>query len=135
MKIYTCVLENSKVKAVKSTFLVNARLSQLAAMVLDIDQYGKWQYKTVSDKILKKISEREILYYTEVAAPMVASNRDFVIRVTLEQNPQTREMIIEAVSIPRVYPGKKECGARSLFQSTLDRETLGRLQASGRVLH
>ena len=69
-------------------------------MVLDIDHYDAWQYKTLSSRILTKVSEREIIYYTEIAAPVLTDNRDFVIQLTIDQNPHTREMIIDAVSIP-----------------------------------
>ncbi len=108
VKVFLCHLKDSRFKAVKSTFVVNSSLSQLAAMVLDVDDYGAWQYKTVSARVIKKISEREIIYYTEVAAPILTSNRDFVIRLTLEQNPHTRELIIEAVSIPTYLPTKEK---------------------------
>ena len=107
IKVYSCEKKDSKFRSVKSDFMVNSSLSQLAAMLLDIGHYDTWQYKTVSARVLKKISDKEIIYYTEVAAPTPASNRDFVIRLTFEQNPQTREMTIHAVSLPDYLPVKK----------------------------
>ena len=100
IKIYTCDVVNSKFKAVSASFEIESTLSQLAAMVLDIDHYDAWQYKTLSSRILNRVSEREIVYYTEIAAPVLTDNRDFVIQLTIDQNPHTREMTIEAVSIP-----------------------------------
>src|SRR5882672_2117586 len=100
IKVFTCVKEDSKFKSVRSTFELNSSLSQLAAMVLDIDRLGDWQYKTLSAKLLKRVSERELIYYTEVAAPVLTSNRDFVIRLTLNQDPKTRVLTIDLVSIP-----------------------------------
>ena len=104
IKVYTCAVANSKFRAVKTVFNVNSSLSQLAAMVLDIDKYKGWQYKTKSAKVLKKVNEKEIIYYTEVEAPILTSNRDFIIRLTIDQNPQTRVMIIDAVCIPDYLP-------------------------------
>lgn len=107
VKVYICKVSNSKFKAVKSFFLLRGNLSQIAAMILDIEHHGEWTYKTINSKILKKVSEREIIYYTEVVAPMLISNRDFVIRMTLDQNSETKEIVIDLVSIPDYIPRKK----------------------------
>ena len=104
IKVYTCFREDSKFKSVRTTFELQSSLSQLAAMVLDIERLGDWQYKTVSARLLKKISDREIIYYTEVAAPIFTSNRDFVIQLTVNQDPQTRMLTIDLVSIPDYIP-------------------------------
>jgi hypothetical protein len=107
IKVFTCVNENSKFKSVKTTFELNSSLPQLAAIMVDIDHLGDWQYMTLSTKLLKKVSEREFIYYTEVAAPMFTNNRDFVIQLTLDQDPVTREMTINLVSIPDYLPRKE----------------------------
>ena len=104
IKVYTCTIANSKFKSVKTIFELNTRLSQLAAIVMDVNSYKEWQYKMKSVTLLKKVSEREIIYHTEVEAPSLTSNRDFVIRLTLNQDPITRELLIEAVSIPDYIP-------------------------------
>ncbi len=108
ISVYTCKVENLRFNAVRTSFLVNSRPSQLAAMVMDIEQYGNWQYNTVSTIILKRISDHEIIYYTEISAPFPASNRDFIIRLTLDQNPVTREIIIDLVSLPDYLPTKEK---------------------------
>lgn len=107
IKVFTCIKENSKFKSVRTTFELHSSLSQLAAMVLDIDRLGDWQYHTLSAKMLKKVSERELIYYTEVAAPIFTSNRDFVIQLTVNQDPMTRVLTINLVSIPNYIPHKK----------------------------
>src|SRR5580765_3997927 len=106
IKVFTCIQENSKFKSVRTTFELHSSLPQLAAMVLDIDRLGDWQYKTLSAKLLKKVSERELIYYTEVAAPIFTSNRDFVIQLTVNQDPQTRVLSIDLISIPNYIPPK-----------------------------
>ena len=56
---------------------------------------------------MNNVSEREIIYYTEIAAPVLTANRDFVIQLTIRQDPHSREMIIDAVSVPgHVLPKK-----------------------------
>ncbi len=104
IKVYTCARPDSRYKTVRSSFTVNSSLSELAYALLDINAYGKWQYKTLSAKLLKKVSDREIVYYTEVEAPVLTNNRDFVIRLTIDPDPMTKGMIVEAVSIPEYLP-------------------------------
>ncbi len=107
IKVFTCIKANSKFKLVRTTFELRSSLPQLAAMVLDIDHLGDWQYKTLSAKLLKRVSERELIYHTEVAAPILTSNRDFVIQLTLDQDPKTRVLTIDLVSIPDYIPPNK----------------------------
>lgn len=104
INVFTCPRADSRYKTIKSTFIIQSSLSQLAAAVLDVDNYAAWQYKTARVNILKKISEREIVYYTEVEAPVLTSNRDFVIRLTVDPDPMTQGLIIEAVSLPNYIP-------------------------------
>lgn len=105
IQVYTCPRADSRFKTVKSKFTVNSKLTELAAAILDIENYGAWQYKTVSARILKQVSERELVYYTRVEAPVLTQDRDFIIRLTVDPDPMTQGMIVEAVSLPDYLPG------------------------------
>jgi hypothetical protein len=105
IRIYTCKTENSKLKSIKAIFWLNATPSQLKAILLDIDHLGEWQYSTANAKLLKKISNHEIIYYTEVKVP-VAENRDFIIDLKID-NPTEKEFMITATSLPEYLPEKK----------------------------
>lgn len=102
--VYTCPRPDSRYKTIKSVFEIKATRSQLAAALLDVDGYTAWQYKTASVRVLQRVSDRELVYHTEVEAPALTSNRDFVIRLTVDPDPMTKGMIIEAVSIPDYIP-------------------------------
>ncbi|MDZ4714511.1 MAG: START domain-containing protein [Cytophagales bacterium] len=106
IRVFTCDQEHSKFKSIKTVFQVVGDRSQVAAMILDIDFYKEWQYKTLSTKVLKRVSDRELIYYTEVAAPVLTSNRDFVIRLTVENVPDG-SLSISAVSLPDYIPPKQ----------------------------
>ena len=108
IKVYTCKVADSKFRSVKTVFELNGTLSHLAGVIMNLDSYKDWQYKTISATLQKKVNEREIIYYTEVESPSLTSNRDFVIRLTVDQNPKTRELYIEAVSIPNYIPPVKD---------------------------
>src|SRR4051812_35230906 len=78
VKIWTCPSKNTKYKSVRSTFLLKGYPSQLAALVLDLDNHKKWQYKTNSASLLKKVHDNHLIFYTDIDAPVV-TDRDFVI--------------------------------------------------------
>jgi hypothetical protein len=108
ISVYLCPAADSRFKAVRSTFILNSSLSQATAMMMDIDHYIDWQYKAMSAKVLKKVSDRELIYYTEVAAPVLTSNRDFVLRLTVDQDILTSAVTIEATSLPTYLPPKEK---------------------------
>jgi hypothetical protein len=107
IRVYTCGNESSKYKIIKVNFTLTAKRSQMIAMLLDIDHLGDWQYHTVSAQLLKKISDREIIYHTEVDGPVI-DNRDFVIHLKIEEVPTSQELTITATSMPDYIPKKEK---------------------------
>jgi len=107
VRIRQCKVADSRFKSIEASFQVNSKLSQLAAMILDVEGHVTWEYKTINAKTLKKVSDREVIFYSEVAAPMLTSNRDFIIQLKINQDPATRIMTIDAVSLPNYIPAKE----------------------------
>ncbi len=105
VKIWTCPSTNTKYRSVRSTFIMKGYPSQLAALVLDFEAHEKWQYKTISASLLKKISDRHLIYYTDIDAPVV-NDRDLVIDMTFNQDPKTKVLTIDLVSVPDFIPPK-----------------------------
>jgi hypothetical protein len=106
IQVYSCPTQNSKYKIIKVNFNLIANRSQLIAMLLDIDHLGDWQYHTVSVQLLKKISDREIIYHTEVDGPVI-DNRDFVIHLKIDEAPASQELTITATSLPDYIPKRE----------------------------
>jgi hypothetical protein len=106
IQVYTCGSESSKYKTIKTNFTLTASPHQLIAMLLDIDHLGNWQYRTTSAKLLKKISDHEIIYYTEVNAPVI-DNRDFIIQLKIEERSHLKEWVVTAISLPDYLPAKE----------------------------
>lgn len=104
--VYACKSNNSKLKSITSTFMVEATPSLLAAHVMNIEDYTAWQYKVVKTELLERISDQELIYHGEVQAPWPVSNRDMVIRLRISQDPGTKVMTILANSIPNYLPEK-----------------------------
>jgi START domain len=106
IQVYACPTQNSKYKTIKVNFTLKATFKQVEAMLMDIDHLGEWQYLTTSARLVKKINEREIIYHTEVNAPVI-DNRDFVIQLKLEEDKTAHELNITATSLPDYLPKVK----------------------------
>jgi START domain len=106
IKVYTCKAGQSKFKAVRATFTVLATYSEMVGMLLDIEKYPQWQYKTSSTKVLKQVSSSELIYYAEVEAPWPVSNRDVIIQMKVTQDPVTKWVTVTGNSVPDYVPKK-----------------------------
>jgi hypothetical protein len=106
MKIYTGTVPDSKIKAVKVECVFHATLSQLAAVLLDVNTAAEWLYHTKSASLVKQVSPSEIYYYSEISLPWPAQNRDFVAHLTITQNPVTKVMTIDGPSVTGFVPVK-----------------------------
>jgi len=108
IKVYTRPVENSDIKAIKVDCIVEeATLSQLAAVILDIPASDQWVYATKLCRTEKIIAPGEFIYYSEIEVPWPASNRDFIVRVKVEQDSATRKMTVGGENLP-TYLNEKE---------------------------
>lgn len=102
--VYSCKVADSKVKAIRANFIIPASPSVLAGHLLDVASYTQWQYSVINTKILKQVADNEIIYHAEVRAPWPVSNRDLVVRLKIEQDPETKVMRFSIVSLPDYIP-------------------------------
>jgi hypothetical protein len=56
---------------------------QLAAILMDADQYTKWSYSVEKSKVVKKISPYSFVYYMEINAPWPVTNRDLYAEINI----------------------------------------------------
>ena len=107
MKVYTSIVPDSKIKAVKVEYDLDATLAQLVTVLLDVKTCPEWVYSTVSCTLIKRVSPSELYYYSEVNLPWPAQNRDFVAHLTITQNPVTKVVTIDGPAVPGFVPEKK----------------------------
>lgn len=106
IKIYSCKSGQSKYKVIKADFTVNTTLSEFAQVMLDIDQYTTWQYNTVKSRVIKKINEHEVVYYTEISAPWPLNNRDVTVHLTITTD-HTKKLVVSSRSVEGYIPKKE----------------------------
>lgn len=107
MKIYTGQVPDSKIKAVKVECDMEAKASQLVALVLDVNKSAEWMYHTRVSTMIKQVSPAELYYYSEVNLPWPTHNRDFVAHLTASQNPDTKVVVIDGPAVKSMVPEKK----------------------------
>ena len=107
IKVYSCKEEDSKFKTVRAEFELNASIEEYIAIVTDIDNYKEWHYRVVNPRLLNKISNTELIYYTQISAPWPVSNRDLILRLKLERNTSTKALTVTLESIADYLPTVK----------------------------
>ncbi|MEP6556034.1 MAG: START domain-containing protein [Ferruginibacter sp.] len=107
IKVYTKNLDNSPYKAVKTVCTIDASLSRITAVLLDIENCADWVYSTKKCVTLKKLSPAEIIYYSEIEIPWPVSNRDFIVLLKVSQDEKTKAVIVEGENRPTYLPENK----------------------------
>jgi hypothetical protein len=106
VQVYMKAEENTSYKSVKTITTVRTTLSAVSAILLDVLKTPDWVYGTKKCSLLKKESPTSLYYYAEMGMPWPVSNRDFVIRISLTQNPQTKVVTVIATNLPTYIPEK-----------------------------
>jgi len=107
IKVYTKTFENSPFKAIKTTCTIDASLTRITAVLLDIKNTGDWVYATKTAVVLNQISASELIYYSEINVPWPASNRDFIVRLKVTQDEKTKAVSVDADNLPNHLPTYK----------------------------
>jgi START domain-containing protein len=115
IRIYTRTLGDTKIKSLKVICTIEAELSQMAAVLLDIGRQDEWFYHTKST-VLKRVSSSELYYYAELSFPVPFSNRDFIEHIRLKQDSVSKIVTMEVENVPNYIPLKH--GLVRVMQST-----------------
>ena len=106
--IFTKLYPSSKFKAVKVHCTLPATLSQLVAVILDVNTGAQWLYSTKSSSLLKQVSPSELYYYSEVNVPWPVNNRDFIAHLIVTQDARTKTVTVNGPTVPDYIPQKKD---------------------------
>ena len=104
IEVYTCKVEDSKIKSIESNFTLSASLSELSEALVDLNNFPKWQYKIRNTEMLKWISKDEFIYRAELETPWPVSNRDLILHVKLSPGPNPDEYHFSAIGRPDFIP-------------------------------
>jgi hypothetical protein len=108
LKVYHRKAEHSNINELKIEAVLDGSLSAVVAVLRDVAAYPQWIYKCSHAQRLKPPTETTGLYYSQIEFPWPLSNRDFIARSKMWQDPQTRHVFIEVKSDPRYMPEKND---------------------------
>ncbi|HSU49682.1 MAG TPA: START domain-containing protein [Segetibacter sp.] len=107
IKVYTSKDNTSKFKDIKVEASFPGTISKLAEILINVGKTKGWVYGTKESYVIKKISDNEILYYSETALPWPVSNRDIPIKMQLKEDTKNNTLKVYASGIPNALPEKK----------------------------
>ena len=107
IKVYTSLVPDSKIKAIKVDAEFNATPAQMVSLLMDVKTSTEWVYHLKSAVLIKQISPSELYYYSEVSLPWPAADRDFVAHLTVTQNPDTKVITVEGPAVSGLVPLKQ----------------------------
>lgn len=107
IKVFTRTEAASGLKEIKVQCAVQATLSQMVALVMDVNAGADWVYATRSSTLLKRVSASELYYYSEVEMPWPLTNRDFISHLMVSQDAATKTVTINGPTVPG-YVAEKE---------------------------
>lgn len=84
----------------------NTTSDNLIAQLENIPNYVNWVYGNKRTGIIKKISDHDIIYFTEAHLPWPIADRDLVVELTITPATATTPLIIIAKSIQGILPPK-----------------------------
>ena len=97
---------NFKFNELKVEWELECRVSQLAAVLMDVNNHTQWVYKTVKSQLLKTTGVAELYFYTEIECPWPFENRDLVVHVKVLQNVENKIMTVTAQNMDDYLPVK-----------------------------
>ena len=107
IQVYSRKTPNFKFDELKVDCIFEGKISQLAAVILDVNNQYQWVYKTAKSELLKQVTDADLFYYSEIECPWPFDNRDLIARMTVTQNTSNKILSIVAKSVDDYLPSKK----------------------------
>ena len=85
IKVYLRKVSQSNIKEFKAETIINAPISEVKNIILNIKNYPKWVYNYDNTRMLNKVSDEEFTYYTVLKTPWPTTDRDIVILCTVSE--------------------------------------------------
>ena len=104
IKIYACRVEGSALNDILVEFEVNSTIEKYIPIVLDVSRYNEWRYREFNHKLLKKISDSELIYYAQVSAPYPLNDRDLVLHLKINKDSLPKILTVTNESMPDYIP-------------------------------
>lgn len=109
IKVFTRKGKWGKLRDSKAVMVIpSASVDDVVRFISDFDNYPNWVPRCRSAKVLARLSDNEFIGYTVLKCPWPLADRDCVMRVKVDRNPATGEVVITETSEPRYINHKSD---------------------------
>jgi ribosome-associated toxin RatA of RatAB toxin-antitoxin module len=133
INVYSRSVENESYKELRAVTAFNAPLSNVVAMIKDVEYYPQWVYRCSEARIFRTVSETEFYYYHVTSLPWPFKDRDLVVHVILIYNKTDGSVTAELNSTPGFIPENTDYVRVKVFKASWRINPLEGNQA--RVMH
>lgn len=106
--IYESKTDTSKINSIKVETELVGKAEDLVAILMDVGNHSTWAYGTKSASVLKRLSDKEIIFYKEIKSPAwMVSERDLIIQMKVIGNASSKSIVVESCALPNFIPVKK----------------------------
>ncbi len=106
IKVYTKDVPGSNFKAFKGTTVLKAELSQVLAVIKDVEGYVDWMPNSKQAEELHHPADHHQIYYMATKAPWPVSDRDGVYQFQIEHDHGSNTTTVEIEALPDYLPEK-----------------------------
>ena len=96
--------KTDNVQEIKLITSLRTTLTGLVHLLSEVDNYPNWGYKVMEARLLKRVSDTEMFYYSRLDFPWPLSDRDMVMHTTLRQDPITHRILSTSTAVPDYLP-------------------------------
>jgi ribosome-associated toxin RatA of RatAB toxin-antitoxin module len=108
ISVYSRPVQGTDIKEMRAVSVINAPVSNVVAMIKDVDYYPNWMYRCSEAKLLEEISETEYIYYTVTSVPWPIKNRDMIIHAKISTDESGGVVHVSLNALPEYLEEKPD---------------------------
>jgi hypothetical protein len=116
ISVFSRLAEATGAMEMRAVSNIKSPLSNIVAMLKDVDYYPQWMYRCSEARVLKVISETEFIYYQVTTVPWPIKNRDMIIHVKIAQDQETGEVRVALKGLPDYLERSEELVRVKIFE-------------------
>jgi len=109
IKVYTQEIPGSSFKAFRGDMTLQTSLKSLAAHLMDAESMDDWLHDCSKSELVSRLDGNEFIVYQEAHAPWPVSNRDYLLHSKIEQEPQTKVVLMSFTAVVEGDTTGDEC--------------------------
>lgn len=107
IRVYVKNEEGQRVRSFRVEALIDAPIETLARVQADVDNYIKWYFAVLEAKMLKKVNDKEFIFYLVHDAPIGTPDRDVILRTIIEPMTTAHPYVLMKMSaLPDYLPAR-----------------------------